>query len=295
MRALALTAALAAFALAGPALAQSGPKPAAPKSDKPAAAARPAPGDNSVVAVVNGEEIRFSELAQYHAALPPQYRQIPLPQIFDELVSAVVDRRIIIQAAKKANVEGDAEVKRRVAFAVENVLQEAYVNKILTDQLTDERLKDSYARMIKSVPPREEVHARHILVESEEAAKKLIADLDKGADFVTLAKEKSKGPSSGTGGDLGYFQREQMLPEFSQVAFALEKGTYSKTPVKTKYGWHVIKVEDKRSSPPPSFDESKDEIRAQESQVVVGEAIDSLRKGATIKRFNPDGSETKKN
>ncbi|MSP52418.1 MAG: parvulin peptidyl-prolyl isomerase [Alphaproteobacteria bacterium] len=246
----------------------------------------------AVVAVVNGDEIRFGELNAYHAALPPQYRQIPLSTIFEELLSAVIDRRMIIQAARKSGVERDDETKRKIAFAIESVLQEAYVTRVVTEQVTDARLKDAYARMVKTVPPSEEVHARHILVDSEDAAKKIIADLDKGADFLVLAKERSKGPSSANAGDLGYFQRDQMVPEFSQAAFALDKGAYTKAPVKTKYGWHVIKIEDKRSSPPPSFEDTKDEIRTQESQVVIAGALESLRKGAAVKRVKADGTES---
>jgi peptidyl-prolyl cis-trans isomerase C len=135
------------------------------------------------------------------------------------------------------------------------------------------------------MPPEEEVHARHILVPTEDEAKAIEAELKKGADFATLAKEKSKDPGAADGGDLGYFTKDQMVAEFSDVAFKLDKGQVS-DPVKTQFGWHIIKVEDKRTKPTPTFDEVKSQISTYVAHRAQAELVDKLRKTATIERLD---------
>ena len=132
--------------------------------------------------------------------------------------------------------------------------------------------------------------ARHILVEKEDDAKAIIAALDKGADFATLAKEKSTDPAKDNGGDLGFFSREDMVPEFADAAFKLQKGEYTKTPVHSQFGWHVIKVEDRRTAAPPSFEDSKQQLTNELAREVIGAKIKDLRSGAKIEMFALDGS-----
>src|SRR6185437_5838990 len=139
--------------------------------------------------------------------------------------------------------------------------------------------------------PKEEVKARHILLPTEAAAKEVIAQLDKGADFAALAKEKSTDPSKETGGELGYFTRDDgMVPEFADAAFKLKKGEYTKTPVHTQFGWHVIEVEDRREVKPPSFEESKPQLKEEAARAAVGSKLKELRGKAKIETFALDGS-----
>ncbi len=140
-------------------------------------------------------------------------------------------------------------------------LHNAYFKKHVVDTVTPDEVKARYDKEVAALPKQEEVHARHILVKTEDEAKDVIKELDAGKDFAELAKEKSTDPNKADGGDLGYFTKDRMVPEFEDAAFALEKGTYSKTPVKTQFGFHVIKVEDKRDAPPPPFEQVKEQVR----------------------------------
>ena len=159
--------------------------------------------------------------------------------------------------------------------------------------LTDEAMRQVYEEAVKSMGGQEEVRARHILVETEDEAKAILEALKGGADFATLAKEKSKDPGAADGGDLGYFTKEQMVPEFSEVAFKMYPGQLS-NPVKTQFGWHIIKVEDKRTKPVPEFEKVKDQIEAFLMRKAQTEFVAKLRQGAKIERLDkPD--EPKKN
>jgi len=136
----------------------------------------------------------------------------------------------------------------------------------------------------------EEVHARHILVANEDAAKKIIADLKKGGDFAALAKQHSTDPGAQNGGDLGFFKKDDMVPAFAEAAFALKPGEISATPVKTQFGYHVIKVEERRAAPPPSFEEAKEELRQRVIQEAVSKVSDAALAGAKVERMNLDGT-----
>ena len=237
-----------------------------------------------VVATVNGEQIRQSEILMFHQTLPPQYQDVPLEKIFDDLLTNLINRKAIVQAARAEGMNKTAEARRRVAFFFDGVLQEMFLSRAVESAVTEDRLRAAYEKMLRLTPPQEEVKARHILVEKREAAQDIIQQLGSGADFAILAQRHSKGPSSTAGGDLGYFGRDQMVPEFAEVAFALEPGSYSKKPVRTKYGWHIIMVEDRRASPPPSFEESAPQIRRDESRAVVSALVQELMADAKVVR-----------
>jgi len=251
--------------------------------------ASPAAGD-PVVARVNGTEIHRTEVTAAIATLPEQYRQLPADMLFASILGQMIDRQLLSTAAEQAKLGDDAEVKKRLAQARDRVLQEVYLTREVEKGLTDERLKAQYQKMLKDQPAGEEVHARHILVDSEDKAKALIAKLEKGESFEELAKANSTGPSANNGGDLGYFSKEQMVPEFADAAFAMKPGEVSKVPVKTQFGWHIIKVEDRRTTPPPKFEDTREELRKQVAQELVTDLIAKLRKGAKVEQFNADGS-----
>jgi peptidyl-prolyl cis-trans isomerase C len=253
------------------------------------AAAGGKPGEDPVLARVGEVEIRRSELMIAAENLPQQYRQIPLQMLYAPLLNQLIDRKLISMEADKAKLGDDPEVQRRLVLQRERVLQEAYLARELKGKVTDERLRAQYDKTVKDGGSEAEVRARHILVDNEADAKKLSAEAKAGGDFAAMAKAKSKDPGAANGGDLGYFKRDQMVPEFATAAFALKPGEIS-SPVKSPYGWHVIKIEDRRQAPPPSFEASVEELREQVAEEVVSEMLAGLRSKAKVETFGLDGT-----
>ncbi|HYM31270.1 MAG TPA: peptidylprolyl isomerase [Candidatus Cybelea sp.] len=256
-------------------------------------AAKPASGDDPVVAHFTGGEIHRSEVADIINGLPQQYKSMPADALFSAVLTQMVDSRLEVSAADAAKLGDDPEVKKRLSQARDTVLQQSYLVREIEKGMTDQRLKAEYDKMLKDRPPVEEVHARHILVPTEDDAKAVIAELQKGGDFAALAKAKSKDGSSAEGGDLGYFTKDQMVPEFAEAAFGLKAGEYTKTPVKTQFGWHVIKVDDRRQQPAPSFEDSKEELKGAVARQIQGDIVKTLRAKANVTMFNADGSPIK--
>ncbi|MEK9844819.1 peptidylprolyl isomerase, partial [Thalassospira sp.] len=157
-----------------------------------------------------------------------------------------------------------------------------YLDRALDDAVTEDAIKAKYDEFVANNEPEPQVHARHILLENEEDAKAVIAELDDGADFVELAKEKSTGPSAPNGGDLGFFNRADMVAPFAEAAFAMEAGTYSKEPVQTQFGWHVIKVEEKKEGTQPSLDEVRQQLTAEVTRDAINTIVEGLREKADI-------------
>jgi peptidyl-prolyl cis-trans isomerase C len=166
------------------------------------------------------------------------------------------------------------------------LLQRSAITQAINKSVTDAALQNAYSKMKIENKGNEEIHARHILVKEEKTAIAIIAELDKGKKFAELAKTKSTGPSAKNGGDLGYFGRGQMVPEFEKAAFAMDKGSYTTTPVKTQFGYHVIKQEDRRARVIPSFAEIEEGLRSQLSQVAGAQYMAELRKKAKIEKFS---------
>lgn len=237
--------------------------------------------DDPAVATVNGETILRSDVMAVVATLPPQYQQ-QLPQIFPALVERLVDFRLIAKAASGNGLGEDKEVMDRLAKLKQDVVREVYLERQIEARSTDEALRARYDTFVAENPPKAEVRARHILLKEEAEAREVITALDGGADFAELARERSTGPSAAQGGDLGYFAAEQMVPEFSEKAFALESGAYGKDPVQTQFGWHVIKVEDRRDAAPPSFESLEQQMREQVARETVQQVVKDLRVGAEI-------------
>jgi peptidyl-prolyl cis-trans isomerase C len=178
-----------------------------------------------------------------------------------------------------------------MVFVEEQVIQDFWLQREIAKKVTPEKMKARYEERLKSMPTEEEIHARHILVATEDEAKAIITDLKKGASFDKLAKEKSTDKASGAeGGDLGWFKKTDMVKEFADSAFALNKGALTETPVKTQFGYHVILLEDRRQAPPPSFDELSEQIREELARETVTAMLAQLRTGAKIEKFNIDGS-----
>ncbi len=238
-------------------------------------------GEDRVVARVNGEEIHWSDVLALARTLPAEY-QTQLMQIYPMLVERLVDFKLAGEAGRAAGLASDERVKAFVVKAEEQAIRDVYLEREITARITDAAIQDAYKAYSAANPPAEELHARHILVETEEEAQEIIALLDGGADFAELAKERSTGPSGPKGGDLGYFTAEQMVPEFSEAAAALEPRQHTAEPAKTQFGWHVIKLEDRRTSQAASLEEVEPQLREQLAREAVEAVLGSLREGAEI-------------
>ena len=233
------------------------------------------------VATVDGIAITYNDVSLVEDELMAVYGQLPEEQRFQTLVGYMVNRILASEAAKKAGLENDADVAKIKAFMERKALQDVYIAKMLMERVREEDVTAYYDKEIKNGPVEEEVRARHILLDNREAADAVVADLENGSDFAALAKERSKGPSGPSGGDLGYFSKQSMVPAFSDAAFKLAAGETS-PPVQTQFGWHVIRVEDRRNRPVPPFDQVRDQIY----QLLISEAqrdiYDEMRAKASV-------------
>lgn len=280
---------LAALALVAVPLGGIAALPALAQTSAPAAGEKKA--EDVVVAVVNGQKVMRSEVEMMAASLPPQYRQMPMQLIFPALLDQVISTKLLAGEGRKQGLQNDPEVKRRMTMIEDRLIQDAYEQKEIAKQITPAALKARYDKQVAGMPPEEEINARHILVKTEDEAKAIIADLKKNADFAKAAKEKSTDTGSGAnGGELGWFKKGDMVGEFAEAAFKLKKGEVSATPVKTQFGFHVIKLEDRRPAKPPTFEDMEDELRTQMEREIGSQMVDQMRAKAQIERFNIDGS-----
>lgn len=242
-----------------------------------------------LVARVNGQEIHRSDVLAAIERLPAQYQQVPLAQLYDPIVDQLISNKLLVIEGRAQKLDQDEGLKRELARIEEGLIVRLYVSREIAVVVTDDALRVRYEDLVQESSARKEVSARHILVQSEVEARAIIAELEAGADFAELAQARSIGPSSSAGGDLGYFRRGEMVPEFAEAAFSMEVGDISE-PVRTPFGWHVIKVEDRRTAQPPSFEEVAGQLREELSGDVVAVILERLRGEARIERFNPDGS-----
>src|SRR3954465_11756316 len=215
--------------------------------------------DDPVVARVAGTDVHQSDLTMAEEDLGSNIPQMTPEAKKDYLITFVGDMMLVAKAAEAKKIGDTDDFKRKVAYTRTKLLMETLLQSEAKAAINDAAMKKVYDEAIGQMKKEPEVRARHILVETEDEAKAVVAELKKGADFAELAKTKSKDPGSADGGDLGYFTKDQMVPEFSEVAFKLEKGALSE-PVKSQFGWHVIKVEDKRNRQPPEFEKVKDQL-----------------------------------
>jgi peptidyl-prolyl cis-trans isomerase C len=244
-----------------------------------------ASGSDPVVARVNGVDVKQSDLALAEEDLGAELQAASPDAKRDHLISYVADIIVVTQAADKKNVADNPEFKRRLAFLRNKLLMGFELQEEVKAALTDEALHQTYDEAVKSMGGQEEVRARHILVENEDDAKAVLELIKSGGDFATLAKEKSKDPGAAAGGDLGYFTKDQMVPEFAEVAFQMYPGQIS-NPVKTQFGWHIIKLEDKRTRQPPEFDKVKDQVESYLARKAQTEFVSKLRQSAKIERLD---------
>jgi peptidyl-prolyl cis-trans isomerase C len=249
-----------------------------------------APADDPVVARINGQVLHRSDLQMALRAAPPQVQQAPIQQVYPQLLTSMTNGMLLAQAGRKAKIDANPVVKAQIALAESELVADAYVASLARAQITEAKLREAYDQYAKNAPAEDEVSARHILVATEQEAKDIIEQLKKGADFAALAKDKTTDPSGkASGGDLGYFKKGEMVPEFANAAFALKKGEITQTPVHTQFGWHVIKLEDRRPGKPGTYEQVAPQIAQQMTQQIVGQKLQELRGQGKIELFDLDG------
>jgi peptidyl-prolyl cis-trans isomerase C len=247
---------------------------------------------DSVIARVNGIDITQSDLALAEEDLGSEMQATPADAKREQLITYLADVIMVTQAAEKKKVADNPDFKRRLAFLRNKLLMGYELQEEAKAAVSDEAMQQTYQDAVKSMAGQEEVHARHILVESEDEAKTILAELKGGADFAAVAKERSKDPGAAAGGDLGYFSKEQMVPEFAEVAFKMYAGQLS-NPVKTQFGWHIIKVEDRRTRKAPEFEKVKDQIESYMMRKAQTEFVAKLRESAKIERLEKPPAQAK--
>lgn len=291
MRAALVVAALgsvAAVALS-PAMAQDAAKPAAAPAPKPAAGGS-ALADDPVVARANGKEFKRSDVIALLQQLDPQVQQMPLQMIYPQLVDQLIQAQLVTEAGYKAKLQDSADVKKRLKQAEEQFVQQAWLKAEIDKKMSPEKIKAAYDKWVKENPPQDEVRASHILVKTKEEADAIIKQLKGGADFAKLAAEKGTDGTKEQGGDLGYFTKDRMVPDFANAAFAMKVGDVSATPVQTEFGFHVIKLADKRKQIVPTLQDATPQLRQMVAQEIAEEVVKGLEKTAKVEKFNIDGS-----
>lgn len=248
----------------------------------------PAFAEDKVVATINGKPITEGDLAVAESEIGGDMGTMPAAQKRTSLLEFLIDNQLFAEAAEKEKLDQSANFETRLNYLKRRALREVYFENVIKASVSDADARKVYDEQVKLLKPEEEVSARHILVETEAQAKALKEQLDKGADFATLAKENSKDPGSkDDGGNLGYFGHGQMVPQFEDVVFKLKKGEVSE-PIKTQFGWHLIKLEDRRMKKPPAFEIVKDRIMQSMLLQKAQKIATDLRASAKIEVVDPE-------
>ena len=249
------------------------------------AAAQEEPNVDTVVATVNGTDITLGHMIVAHAGLPDQYKQLPVEVLFEGILDQLVQ-----QTTLSDTFEG--ELPKRATLSLENerrsVTAAEVVELAMAAGISEDDLQKAYEEQYANAEPEMEYNASHILVETEEAAQAIKEELDNGADFAELAREKSTGPSGPGGGSLGWFGKGMMVPSFEAAVIALEPGAIS-VPVQTQFGWHVIKLNETRQTDAPPLETVREELELQLRQIAVQETIDTVTAAATVDRSQAEG------
>lgn len=249
-----------------------------------------------VVATVNGVKITLSDMQDVKQMTNPQIAALPMNAVFEPLLDNLINTQVVAQAAKEAKIQDSAEYKKMMKSLENQILMQLYLKQQAQKMQTKAKLTKMYEQYKRNNPPQEEMSAAHILLKTEKEARDVIKQLEKGADFADLANKLSENKGL-EGGDLGYFTRELMVPEFSEAAFRMKEGEISKTPVKTQFGWHIIKAGPRRLTEVPSFEEMEKELTQMQATEAVEEIVTGLRKKAKIVttpvRFDAQGNVVK--
>ena len=240
-----------------------------------------------IVAKIGDETISLLDLQAQKDAIP-QLKDVEMKVVYNQLLDGLISRKVILDAAKKAGIQKDPEVKRALKEAEESILVQNYLMRQIEAKATPAALQTLYQEELKNFKPQDEIRARHILVATEKEAKNIIVKLKNGADFAAMANQYSldKGPNGTNGGDLGYFTKDMMIPDFGNPAFEMKVGEISAKPVKTPFGWHIIKVEDRRKAAAPAFEMVVENLKASFAQKEIPEIIRAEREKANVQVFD---------
>lgn len=244
---------------------------------------------NPLIATVNNMQIHLNDLRAAAQNVPAQMQQLPPEQLMPLLLNQVVDRKALLIAARKSDLEKDPSVAALMEAAADTQLENAYMQKQIATQITDTAVQAAYDRDYANKPGPEQVEARQILVPTQAQAEDIIKQLNKGADFAKLAEKYSIDPGAKTGGELGWFTKDEMIPVFADAAFALKPNEYTKTPVHSQFGWHVILCQGKRTEPTPAFADVQDQIRQKLAEQAVQKVLDKVRSQVKITIYGADG------
>lgn len=250
-----------------------------------------AAGKNGVAAEVNGQKIMVSELEDAYNMNPVFKEQMPFKEFYAKLLDPYINGKMLYLAAQKAGVENSPEYKKQLKVVKEELANKIYLEQQVDKKISQDKIKEIYQQYKSQFKPEKEVKAKHILVEDEKTANEVIAKLKKGQKFDDLAKEYSIDKAS----ELGYFTKDVMVPEFSKAAFAMKKGQYSKAPVKTKFGYHVIMVEDTRKTKPAELKQIEPQIKMQLSRQAAEEVFKDINSKTKVVKYSYDGKEIKTN
>ena len=238
----------------------------------------------NVVAVIGNEEISLDEVKAFVAEVP-QLAEIPFEQVYPNILDMMINDKVIANGAKKAGIPDNPQIKKMIKLSENQIIAQAYLTNRIEQTLTEADIRAAYDEEVQNFKPEEEIHARHILVLTEKQAQDILIQLKAGADFGLLADQKSIDKNA-VGGDLGYFTREMMIPEFAEAVFAMKKGQLSE-PVKTAYGWHIIQVEDRRPTQPPAFEQVKEQMQRIAVEKKLPEILAAERARQQVKVLRP--------
>ena len=242
-----------------------------------------------IVANVEGKPIYRNTVLRAFSLLPPKIRENGVEAIYATLLERVIQQRLLVINGRENNLAADPLVKSRLKELEDVVIGEVYLNRLIEKNITPGFLEKQYAAFLKQNPPMEQIHARHILLKTETDAKNVIGHIAAGKKFEDAAREYSTGPSASSGGDLGFFKRTDMVKPFSDAAFTMADGTVSQTPVKTRFGWHVIQVVERKVEKAPSFDQVKPQLVRRAGRNVAVKIMEELVDSARVERFTFEG------
>lgn len=248
-----------------------------------------APGADPVVARIDDTEIRRSDLILAQQLMPARLRKAPLKAVYPFLLKQVIDTTLVVRAARAEGLDRTESIRRRLAAIETRLIEGAYLERAANGKVTNAALRERYEANMATRRGQEEIRVRHILVATRSEAAAIIKELSAGADFAALAERKSKGPSKARGGDLGYLGRDAVVEPFADAAFGLKMGEVTKLPVKTRFGWRVIKLEDRRAATIPSFEQMRPQLVRQIRARIAAEVIEKMRRDATVVKFDING------
>ena len=236
------------------------------------------------VAFVDGKPITLTQVRELAEEMPP-LEEMSFEQVYPNLLEMLINNRVIMQGAQKAGVLDRPEIKTQLRLAKEQIVGQTYLDELLAAHVSEEELRSLYDKELKNFRREEEIHAKHILVKTEKEAQDIIVQLKAGADFSELANKKSLDENT-EGGDLGYFTKSMMIPEFGDAVFDMKKGQLS-APIKTAFGWHVVLVEDKRLANPPAFEDVREDILHIAMEAKLPAVLEEEREKMNVRVLKP--------